>query len=77
MGMEREFNIGDTVTLDRYNHIDDVQKVKIVGFGEKSVSKDVTYKMNVDGIIIESTGMSIMESKYYVPVFDEDRHSKL
>jgi hypothetical protein len=26
----KEFNIGDTVTLDRYNHIDDVEVVKVV-----------------------------------------------
>ena len=41
----KEFEIGDIVSLDRYNHIDDIQKVKIVGFGEMSISKTLTYKM--------------------------------
>jgi hypothetical protein len=27
-----EFKIGDTVTLDRYNHIDDMLRVKVVGY---------------------------------------------
>ena len=74
--MENEFEIGDIVTLDRYNHIDDVKKVKIVGFGEMPMSKTLTYKMNVDGIIIESTGISIIESKYYKPVDNNERHPK-
>ena len=30
--MEKEFKIGDVVTLDRYNHIDDMHAVEIVGF---------------------------------------------
>ena len=75
--MKKEFKVGDTVTLDRYNHIDDVQKVKIVGFGEMPISKTLTYKMDVNGTIIDSTGVSIMESKYYKPVADEDRHCKM
>jgi len=73
--VDKEFKIGDTVTLDRYNHIDDVQKVKIVGFGEMPISGTLTYKMDVDGIIIQSTGISIMESKFYEPVDDKDRHN--
>ena len=74
--MEKEFKIDEVVTLDRYNHIDDVEKVKIVGYGEMQISKKLTYKMNVNGTIIESTGKSIMESKLYEPVPDEDRHKK-
>lgn len=74
---EKEFKIGDTVTLDRYNHIDDVERVKIVGYGEMPMSKRLTYKMDVKGTIIESTGGSIMESKLYVPCPDEDRHPKI
>ena len=70
------FNIGDIVTLDRYNHIDDAVKVKVVGYGEMPISKTLTYKMNVNGTIIESTGISIMESKHYSPVADEERHPK-
>lgn len=73
----KEFEIGDIVSLDRYNHIEDVQKVKIVGFGEMSISKTLTYKMDVNGIIIESTGGSIMESKYYNPVDNDKRHHRL
>jgi hypothetical protein len=72
-----EFQIGDIVTLDRYNHIDDVQKVKVVGYGELPISGRLTYKMNVNGTIIESTGGSIMESKLYVSVCDKDRHEKI
>jgi len=75
--MEKEFKIGDTVTLDRYNHIEDVAKVKVVGFSEMLLSKTLTYKMDVDGTIIESTGGSIMESKYYNPADDKDRHHRL
>ncbi len=75
--MQKEFNIGDTVTLDRYNHIDDAAKVEVVGYGEMPISKTLTYKMNVNGTIIESTGISIMESKHYKPVADEDRHPKI
>jgi len=72
-----EFKIGDTVTLDRYNHIDDVQRVKVIGYGEMIISKTLTYKMDVNGCIIESTGASIMESKLYNPVPDEERHHRL
>ena len=75
--MKKEFKIGDTVTLDRYNHIEDAQKVNIIGFSEMPISKRLTYKMLVGETVIESTGVSIMESKYYEPVEDCDRHSKL
>lgn len=69
-----EFKIGQTVTLDRYNHIDDVERVKVVGYGEMPISGTLTYKMDVNGTIISSTGISIMESKDYKPCPDEDRH---
>jgi hypothetical protein len=71
-----EFKIGDTVTLDRYNHIDDVETVEIVDYGfiGWGGNERLTYKMNVRGVIIESTGISIMESKNYEPCPDEDRH---
>ncbi len=75
--MEKEFKIGDTVTLDRYNHIEDVEKVKVVGYDKMPISKTLTYKMDVKGIIIESTGSSIMESKNYNPVDDRDRYQRL
>lgn len=75
--MEKEFKIGDVVTLDRYNHIDDMHTVEIVGFGEMPLSGTLTYKMNVNGMIIESTGGSIVESKNYSPVDEVDRHKKI
>ena len=75
--MEKEFKIGDTVTLDRYNHIDDIEVVKVVGYGQMPISGTPTYKMDVHGTIIESTGGSIMESKYYNPVPDKDRHQSI
>ena len=72
----KEFKIGDTVTLDRYNHIDDVEVVKVVGYGKMQISGTLTYKMNVNGLVIESTGVSIMESKNYKPCLDSERHPK-
>lgn len=72
-----EFEVDDVVTVDRYNHIDDVQKGVIVGYGEMQLSKTLTYKIRIDGITIESTGVSIMESKLYEPCKDEERHDKL
>jgi hypothetical protein len=75
--MYKEFKVGDIVTLDRYNHIDDVEVVKVVGYGEMPLSGTLTYKMDVNGMIIDSTGGSIMESKLYNPVPDEDRHHKI
>lgn len=71
--MEKEFEVGDKVTLDRYNHIDDVEKVVVIGYG-KMFGGDLTYKLDVNGVIIQSTGVSIMESKKYKPVPDEERH---
>ena len=71
-----EFNIGDIVTLDRYNHIDDVQKVKVVGYGKTPVGGVLTYKMRVDGVTIESTGVSIMESRFYEPAPPEERQCR-
>jgi len=71
----KEFEIGDTVTLDRYNHIDDVQRVEIIGYGE-TIGKTLTYKMRVDGVTIESTGVSIMESKFYEPAPPEERQCR-
>lgn len=73
--MDKEFKIGDTVTLDRYNHIDDVERVKVIGYGE-TISKQPTYKMRVNDITIESVGTCIMESKFYDPVPDKERGGK-
>lgn len=69
-----EFRINDIVTVDRYNHIKDVQKGTIVGYSEMQISKTLTYKINIKGTIIETTGGSIMESKDYSPVPDDERH---
>lgn len=73
----KEFKIGDKVTLDRYNHLDDTQKVEVVGYGIMPLSERLTYKLKVDRLIIESTGASIMESKHYDPVPDDERHDKV
>ncbi len=73
-----EFKIGDTVTLDRYNHIDDVRIVKIVDIQPKWFGADgFDYVMDVEGTKIRSSGISIMESKDYIPVPYEDRHCKI
>ena len=76
---EPEFNIGDTVTLDRYNHIEDVETVKIVDYGTIGWGENerLTYIMDVKGTKISSTGISIMESKDYEPCPDEDRHCRI
>ena len=74
---EPEFEIGDIVTLDRYNHIDDVERVMVTGYGTMiGPDSSLTYKMDVRGTTIQSTGGSIMESKNYDPAPDEDRHPK-
>ena len=71
-----EFEIGTIVTVDRYNHIDDVERAEIKGYGTMGTSDRLTYKFVIDGLEIQTTGMSIMESKFYSPVVDEDRHDK-
>ena len=74
----KEFEIGDTVTLDRYNHIEDVEVVNVVGYGTIGWGEHerLTYIMDVKGVKIQSTGISIMESKFYEPAPDEDRHCR-
>jgi hypothetical protein len=82
----KEFQIGDTVTLDRYNHIDDVCRAEIIGY-DTSFGGDLMYVLKVWGkdlygeeipstTHIKTTGTSIMESKDYEPVPDEERHPK-
>lgn len=68
-----EFKIDDVVTVDRYNHIKDVQKGTIIGYG-KTHGGTLTYKINIKGTTIETSGGSIMESKIYNPVPDDERH---
>jgi hypothetical protein len=74
-----EFKIGKTVTLDRYNHVDDAERVKVVGYGTIGWGEGerLSYKLDVKGTIISSTGKCIKESKNYDPVPDEERHHKI
>ena len=70
-----EFKIGDIITLDRYNHIDDVQKSKIIGYTTIGWHENerLAYEIDVNGVTIISTGISIMESELYEPAPEEDR----
>jgi hypothetical protein len=77
MTEEAEFELGTIVTIDRYNHIDDTDKAPIIGYGELPISGRLTYKVNIQGIIIETTGASIVESKLYIPVPENERHDKI
>ena len=74
-----EFKIGKKVTLDRYNHVDDAEVVKVVGYGTIGWGDNerLAYKLDVKGTIITSTGLCIKESKNYVPCPEEDRHYKI
>lgn len=74
---DMEFKVDDVVTVDRYNHIDDVQKGTIVGFRKRPLSDEFSYRIDINGVEIISTGISIMESKDYIPVKDEERHERL
>jgi hypothetical protein len=74
--MEKEFNIDDTVTVDRYNHIDDAEKGIVVGLDE-TMGGEVLYKINIREIVIRTTGRSIMESKMYDPLPEKERHAKI
>lgn len=74
-----EFKVGDEVTVDRYNHIDDAVKTKVVaivpfGFEEKPYTG---YEFNIKGTSIVTRASSIMESKDYDPVPTKDRHEKI
>jgi hypothetical protein len=69
-----EFKENDVVTVDRYNHIDDVQKGTVLGF---DVWNDkIIYKIDIDGVTITTSGLCIMESKYYEPLPANERHAK-
>ena len=72
-----EFKKGDTVTLDRYNHIEDVEIVEIVDIQPSwGLGGGMDYVLDVRGTKIRTSGASIMESKHYKPVPDEDRHCR-
>jgi hypothetical protein len=73
--MEKEFNIDAVVTVDRYNHIDDVMKGTVVGH-DISMGGDLLYKIDIDGIEIRTSGRCIVESKYYDPLPANERHAK-
>lgn len=73
---EFEFGIDDIVTIDRYNHIDDVQRGVIVGHQRALLSPRIDYLVRLSDVVIKTSGISIMESKYYEPVVDELRHTK-
>lgn len=73
--MEKEFEINDIVTVDRYNHIDDVDKGTIIGY-QKTFNGTLLYRVDIRGVEIQTTGGSIMESKDYKPVPDNQRHDK-
>ncbi len=73
-----EFEIGKFVTVDRYNHIDQPDFGVIIGYGNMPVSGRPTYKVQLLlGPVIESTGISIMESKDYEPCLMEERHERV
>ena len=77
--MENEFKIGQEITLDRYNHIEDVIKTKIVSFVPFNAFKPEIldgYLFIINGTKIVTRNMSIMESKKYTPVDAKDRHAK-
>jgi hypothetical protein len=74
---DMEFKVDDIVTVDRYNHIDDVQKGTIKGYSKMQLSGTPTYLIDIDGVEIETTGISIMESKDYVPAPDNERHEPI
>jgi hypothetical protein len=73
--MEKEFNIDAEVTVDRYNHIDDVQKGTVVGY-DTSIGGTQLYRIDIRGIEILTSGMSIKESKIYDPLPEIQRHAK-
>lgn len=73
-----EFKIGQIVTVDRYNHIKDIEICEIlafVNFGGFGTELD-GYLFSINGTKIVTRDSSIMESKNYRPVAKEDRHPK-
>jgi hypothetical protein len=72
-----EFRINDIVTVDRYNHIDDMCKGTIKEIRTEALFSDgLSYGIDIDGLRIHTSGRSIVESKYYIPVDPSDRHEK-
>lgn len=72
--MEKEFEIGTEVTVDRYNHISNPSKGIVVGYGTMPLSGRLTYKVDINHCIIQTTGISIVESKNYEPASENERH---
>jgi len=69
---EAEFDIGDEVTLDRYNHEDDKEKVAVLGY-RYTWGGDLLYVF----LRCHTTGGCIVESTHYNPVPAEERHKKI
>jgi hypothetical protein len=74
MENEKEFTVDTPVTVDRYNHISNPSKGIIVGYAEAPVSKTLLYQIDIDGCIIKTSGLSIVESKFYSPLSENERH---
>lgn len=78
--MELEFKAGDLVTVDRYNAKGDESKGRILercnfsGFGKELDGYKI--KLLPSGQVITTKAGSIMESKFYNPVPDHERHAK-
>jgi len=72
-----EFKIGDTVTVDRYNHIDDKSVGIIEEYTTVPFTERLMYGININGIVIHTTGISIVESVKYEPVPLNERHEKI
>jgi hypothetical protein len=72
--MEKEFEVGVEVTVDRYNPKNNPSKGIVVGYGIMPISGRLTYKININGCIIQTTGISIVESKNYEPADESERH---
>ena len=70
-----EFKIDEVVTVDRYNHIDDVEKGIVVGHNT-TIGGETLYKIKLKDIQISTTGKCIVESKHYDPLPEKERNAK-
>jgi hypothetical protein len=74
MEQEKEFKAGDEVTVDRYNAKGEEVKTKIERINPGFTGQDWWYVVLINGVEIQVRGGSIVESKYYDPVPDDQRH---
>ena len=74
-----EFEIGDTVTVDRYNHIDDMSMGVVVDLVPFSTfdHKPNAYAIVINRCRIVCKGGSIVESKYYNPLPQNERNEQI